>query len=142
MQESDTLYELAQEGQHLAPPATSRSGGTAARWGADAISSCIYETLPGPHCTPQLRTDPAAYHALRTRWPLRAGVWHLLFRSRMAQLVAALLGSQAVLYNDQVTTDWRVGRGGGKAGGQAGGQPGKMEPACHPSQLYPTWVNN
>ena len=102
-QEADTLYELAEEEQQRGGAAASAAGG-GARWGREAAASCIYESIPGHACTPELRTCRAAYRVQRSRWPLRPGVWRLIFESRLTALVAALLGSQAVLFNDQVGT--------------------------------------
>ena len=95
-QEADTLYEVAEEERQRG----STAGGP--RWGADAHSSCIFESIPSHRCTPQLRSDYAAYRAARCSWPLRPAVWRLLFQSRLTQLVLALLGPAAVLFNDQV----------------------------------------
>jgi hypothetical protein len=102
-QEADTLYELAEEEQQRGGDDASAAGG-GARWGREAAASCIYESIPGHACTPELRTCRAAYRVQRSRWPLRPGVWRLIFESRLTALVAALLGSQAVLFNDQVGT--------------------------------------
>lgn len=44
----------------------------------------------------------AVYKAHRTRPPLRPEVWHIMFRSQLPELVHALLGPGAVLFNDQV----------------------------------------
>lgn len=104
-QEADTLYEVAEEERlhGCVSAGGSRGSGTSGlRWGADAQSSCIFESLPAHRCAPQLRSDYAAYRAARSRWPLRPGVWRLLFQSRLTQLVLALLGPEAVLFNDQV----------------------------------------
>lgn len=98
-QEADTLFELAQEEQARAGSGAS----AAARWGAHAAASCIYESIPGHSCTPELRSSYDAYRRHRCSWPLRPGVWRLLFHSRLSQLVAALLGPAAVLFNDQVS---------------------------------------
>lgn len=95
-QEADTLYEVAEEERQRG----STAGGP--RWGADAHSSCIFESIPSHCCTPHLRSDYAAYCAARCSWPLRPAVWRLLFQSRLTQLVLAVLGPAAVLFNDQV----------------------------------------
>lgn len=72
------------------------------RWGGEAASSCIYESIPGHRCTSELRSSHAAYQQHRSHWPLRPTVWQLLFCSQLTRLVQALLGSHAVLFNDQV----------------------------------------
>ena len=91
-----------EERQRDSSSAAGSSRASGARWGADAQSSCIYESIPGHRCTPQLRSEFAAYHAERSSWPLSPAVWRLLFQSRLTQLVLALLGPAAVLFNDQV----------------------------------------
>lgn len=91
-----------EERQRDSSSAAGSSRASGARWGADAQSSCIYESIPGHRCTPQLRSEFAAYHAERSSWPLSPAVWRLLFQSRLTQLVLTLLGPAAVLFNDQV----------------------------------------
>ncbi|KAL4457700.1 hypothetical protein ABPG75_012565 [Micractinium tetrahymenae] len=114
--EANTLYELAQEGQATAasPAASGASSRAGPAWGADALASCIFETLPGHRLkqAPALRRDAAAYRQRRSAWPLHAGVWRLLFRSRLTELVLALLGSGAVLLNDQYILKPPAGAGG------------------------------
>jgi hypothetical protein len=83
LQECDTLHEISR----MQP----------------AASTCIYEVLPGR--STDERTTPSQYHALRQTWPRKPDVWHLLFNSRLAQLVAQSLGQDAHLYNDQA--GWR-----------------------------------
>lgn len=102
--EAGTLFELAQEEQALGSGGGDSGGGAgaAARWGAHAAASCIYESIPGHRCTPELRSSYEAYRRHRCTWPLRPGVWRLLFASRLSRLVAELLGPAAVLFNDQV----------------------------------------
>ena len=103
LQEADTLYEVAEEERQRGSTSGGGSSGSSSgvRWGAEARASCIYESVPGHRCTALLRSDYAAYRAARSSWPLRPGVWRLLFQSRLTQLVLALLGSRAVLFNDQ-----------------------------------------
>jgi len=107
LQEADTLYELAQEEADRQPLAATSitsagGGGRAAGWGRHSLASCIFESLPGHRCTPELRSDRAAYAEHRKRWPLRPGVCRLLLESQLTQLVVAVLGSGAMLFNDQV----------------------------------------
>lgn len=86
------------------------AGSVTARWDRSATQSCIYETLPGHCCTPELRSSYQAYREHRSRWPLRAVVWEVLFASQLTRLAAAILrelapgasGAGPVLYNDQV----------------------------------------
>ncbi len=90
------LYELAQEG---------RQGGAGAeggRWGAESKASCIYEGVPGHLCIPPVSSCYEIYKAHRTRPPLGAGVWSIMFLSELKELVLAVLGPEAVLFNDQV----------------------------------------
>ena len=101
-QEADTLYELAEEEQQRGGDDAPAAAGSRVRWGREAAASCIYESIPGHACTLELRTCHAAYRVQRSRWPLRPGVWRLIFESRLTALVTALLGRQAVLFNDQV----------------------------------------
>ena len=92
-QEAETLYELAQEDLQ-------RRHCEAA---AAACASCIYEPVPGRTCPPHLRSSLPAFAAHRAAWPLRPVVARLLLQSgRLTRLVTALLGRQAVLYNEQV----------------------------------------
>ena len=104
MQEADTLFELAQEDQQRGEGACSPGSSGSRRWGREAAASCIYESIPSHCCTPQLRSCHTAYAAHRSRWPLRAAVADIIFRSQLTQLVCGLLGSQALLFNDQASS--------------------------------------
>jgi hypothetical protein len=99
--EADTLYEVACEAQQSCSDVC--SSGHHGSWGRDATASCIFESIPGHCCTPELRTRYSAYQQERSTWPLRAGVWRILFQSQLTQLVTALLGPDAVLFNDQAS---------------------------------------
>ena len=90
MQECETLRELAIENNN-------------SPWGSDAQHSCIFETVPGSLCesNPELRSSYDIYKYIRSKWPLQSAIWNLLFTSRLTNLVTALLGPAAVLFNDQ-----------------------------------------
>lgn len=89
--ECETLREVA---AHAKPSSL---------WGATAVASCIYETIPGGLCTsnPSLRSSYSTYKSKRSSWPLQSAVWSVLFTSQLTDLVTALLGPTAVLFNDQ-----------------------------------------
>jgi len=91
-QECETLREVAATARPSSP-----------HWGASNVASCIYETLPGNLCTsnPSLRRSYSIYRSTRSTWPLQSAVWSILFNSQLTDLVTALLGPKAVLFNDQ-----------------------------------------
>jgi hypothetical protein len=96
--ECDTLRELAK-----APGAA---------WGADAARSCVFETLPPPAAA-AARASRAAYAAARGAWPLRPAARDALLSGELARLALALLGPDAVLFNDQyVVKEARSGAAG------------------------------
>lgn len=94
--EADTLYELAEAQAQAGSPSA------AAGWGREHIARCVHEVIPGHQLTPELRTCYSAHRSHRSSWPLRGEVWHILFCSQLTRLVLALLGPEAVLFNDQV----------------------------------------
>ncbi|KAI3436654.1 hypothetical protein D9Q98_006070 [Chlorella vulgaris] len=93
--EADTLYELAEAQAQAGSPSA------AAGWGREHIARCVHEVIPGHQLTPELRTCYSAHRSHRSSWPLRGEVWHILFCSQLTRLVLALLGPEAVLFNDQ-----------------------------------------
>lgn len=124
LQEADTLYELAEEQQQRGASAAAAFGGST--WGQEAVASCIYESIPGPCCTPELRTGYEAYQARRGRWPLRPAVWRILFQSQLSRVVCALLGHAAHLFNDQVRAE--------RAQAAVGAAPDQWSPSCAATQ--------
>ena len=101
VQECETLREMA-----LHPSSA---------WGDAASASCIFETLPGHICSqnPTLRNSYEAYKTSRSTWPLQSSIWDLLFTSQLTDLVSALLGPRAVLFNEQYIV--KPSRGGDAA---------------------------
>ena len=72
--------------------------------GSPSARSNVFETV-GPlqlEGRPEARSEPQAYHAIRTAWPLTKEVRDVLFGEGMRTLVQRLLGtSTPVLFNEQ-----------------------------------------
>ena len=88
------------------------------RIGSDprASSNSVFETV-GPlqlEGRPAARSQPEAYDAIRTAWPLTKEVRDVLFGEGMRTLVQELLGTRSpVLFNDQyIVKESRSGSGG------------------------------
>jgi len=84
--------------------------------GSPSASSNVFETV-GPlqlEKRPAARSEPAAYDAIRTAWPLTTEVRDVLLGEGMRTLVQGLLGtSTPVLFNDQyIVKGSRSGPGG------------------------------
>lgn len=97
-QECSRLVEVAAEQCHADP----RDGEWAAR-----ERGCIFQPLPVAQAEPSapaaaFRTDARAYGTARATRPCSPAARDILLGARMAELVGAVLGRPAYLYNDQV----------------------------------------
>mmetsp|Transcript_17026 Transcript_17026/g.44188 ORF Transcript_17026/g.44188 Transcript_17026/m.44188 type:complete len:268 (+) Transcript_17026:596-1399(+) len=96
-QECSRLVEVAAEQCHADP----RDGEWAAR-----ERGCIFQPLPVAQAEPSapaaaFRTDARAYGTARATRPCSPAARDILLGARMAELVGAVLGRPAYLYNDQ-----------------------------------------
>ena len=83
-------------------------------WYLSGSRGCIFETCSSPVDT---ACSLPAFAEHRSRWPCSAAACSVLLGRKMHQLVSALLGSNAHIFNDQVigsSLAGRVGCGGGR----------------------------